>query len=303
MGYFTFGSALNVQKLGIPSETSYICRVQVRYGCGERLTVCRFVAYLGEEIKLEELVYNFPHNLVVQSYAPKELLVGNVNLDGFGCGWYNTAVEKDPALYATLLPIWADYRFPTIAKAVASNIIFSSVRNATPPFPNELSSVLPLALGKYLFLHNGYITDYNKCKRRLENELPDEYFNMIQSRSDSAFIFAAFMWKLSEIDVSEKLIKKAMIATLDWLKNQLESLGEKANLNIGIADGESMLFIRHEFNGACNSLYYNESHEQLSKGVLIASEPLDEDNGWNEVPENSMIEVKLGKEIKLSELE
>ena len=275
----------------------------MRYGCGERLTVCRFVAYLGEEIKLEELVYNFPHNLVVQSYAPKELLVGNVNLDGFGCGWYNTAVEKDPALYATLLPIWADYRFPTIAKAVASNIIFSSVRNATPPFPNELSSVLPLALGKYLFLHNGYITDYNKCKRRLENELPDEYFNMIQSRSDSAFIFAAFMWKLSEIDVSEKLIKKAMIATLDWLKNQLESLGEKANLNIGIADGESMLFIRHEFNGACNSLYYNESHEQLSKGVLIASEPLDEDNGWNEVPENSMIEVKLGKEIKLSEFE
>ena len=275
----------------------------MRNGCGERLTVCRFVAYLGEEIKLEELVYNFPHNLVVQSYAPKELLVGNVNLDGFGCGWYNTAVEKDPALYATLLPIWADYRFPTIAKAVASNIIFSSVRNATPPFPNELSSVLPLALGKYLFLHNGYITEYNKCKRRLENELPDEYFDMIQSRSDSAFIFAAFMWKLSEIDVTEKLIKNAMIATLDWLKNQLESLGEKANLNIGIADGESMMFIRHEFNGACNSLYYNESHEQLSKGVLIASEPLDEDNGWNEVPENSMIEVMLGKQIKLSKIE
>ena len=275
----------------------------MRNGCGERLTVCRFVAYLGEEIKLEELVYNFPHNLVVQSYAPKELLVGNVNLDGFGCGWYNTAVEKDPALYATLLPIWADYRFPTIAKAVASNIIFSSVRNATPPFPNELSSVLPLALGKYLFLHNGYITEYNKCKRRLENELPDEYFDMIQSRSDSAFIFAAFMWKLSEIDVTEKLIKNAMIATLDWLKNQLESLGEKANLNIGIADGESMMFIRHEFNGACNSLYYNESHEQLSKGVLIASEPLDEDNGWNEVPENSMIEVMRGKQIKLSKIE
>ena len=264
--------------------------------------MCRFVAYLGEEIKLEELVYNFPHNLVVQSYAPKELLVGNVNLDGFGCGWYNTSVENDPALYATLLPIWADYKFPTIAKAVTSNLIFSAVRNATPPFPNELSSVLPLALGKYLFLHNGYITDYNKCKRTLENELPDEYFNMIQSRSDSAFIFAALMWKLSEIGENERLIKKAMVATLDWLQNQLESLGEKANLNIGIADGDSMLFIRHEFNGACNSLYYNESHEQLSKGVLIASEPLDEDKGWKAVPENSMIEVKLGKQINFSEI-
>ena len=264
--------------------------------------MCRFAAYLGEEIKLEEIVYNFPHNLVVQSYAPKELLVGNVNLDGFGCGWYNASVEKNPAQYATLLPIWADYKFPTIAKAVTSNIIFSAVRNATPPFPNELSSVLPLALDKYLFLHNGSVVDYNKCRRTLENELPDEYFNMIQSRSDSALIFAAIMWKLSEIDESEISLKKALLDTLDWLKNQLESLGVGANLNIGITDGESMLFIRHEYNGKCNSLYYNESHEKISGGVLIASEPLDEDNGWSAVPENSVIEIKSGKQVKLSEI-
>ena len=302
MGYFTIGSALDFQKLGLPSAASNICRIPVRDGCGERITMCRFVAYLGDEVKLEELVFNFPHNLVVQSYAPKELLVGNVNLDGFGCGWYNWAVEKEPALYATLLPIWADYKFPTIAKAVTSNLIFSAVRNATPPFPNELSSVLPLALGKYMFLHNGSISNYTKCRRTLESELPDEYFDMIQSRSDSAFIFAAFMWKLSEIDESERSIKKAIIATLDWLKNQLESLEENANLNIGVADGESMLFIRHELNGDCNSLYYNESHEQLAKGVLIASEPLDEDSGWNAIPENTMIEIKPGKQIKLSEI-
>ena len=264
--------------------------------------MCRFAAYLGEEIKLEELVYNFPHNLVVQSYAPKELLVGNVNLDGFGCGWYNRAVEKDPAQYATLLPIWSDYKFPTIAKAVTSNIIFSAVRNATPPFPNELSSVLPLALDNCLFLHNGSIKDYDKCRRRLENELPDEYFNMIQSRSDRALIFAAFMWKLSEIDKGERSLKKAMIATLDWLTNQLDSIGASANLNIGITGGESMLFIRHELNGTCNSLYYNESHELLSKGVLIASEPLDEDSGWTAVPENTIIEIMPGKQIKLSKI-
>ncbi len=271
-------------------------------GCGERLTVCRFAAYLGQEIKLEDIVYNFSHNLVIQSYAPKEQLVGNVNLDGFGCGWYNTVVEKNPAQYATLLPIWADYNFPTIAKAVTSNIIFSAVRNATQPFPNELSSVLPLVLDKYLFLHNGSIADYNKCKRTLENQLPDEYFHMIQSRSDSALIFAAFMWCLSEIDENERSIKNAMIAMLNWLRSQLDSLGVGANLNIGITDGESMLFIRHELNGACNSLYYNESHEHISRGVLIASEPLDEDKGWTAVPGNSMIEIKSGKQINLSEI-
>ena len=274
----------------------------MRDGHGERLIVCRFAAYLGEEIKLEELVYNFPHNLEVQSYAPKEQLVGNVNLDGFGCGWYNSAVEEEPAQYATLLPMWADHKFPTIAKAVTSNVIFSAVRNATLPFPNELSSVHPLANGKYLFLHNGSISDYTECKRTLENQLPDEYFNMIQSRSDSSLIFAAFMWKLSEIEESDKSIKKALIDTLDWLRKQLENLEVGANLNIGITDGKSMLFIKHEISGTCNSLYYNESHERLSNGILIASEPLDEDKGWTTVPENTVIEIKPGKHLKLSEI-
>jgi len=260
------------------------------------------VAYSGEAIKLEDIIFNFPHNLVVQSYAPKELLVGNVNLDGFACGWYNRAVEPNPAVYGTLLPLWADYKFPTIAKAVTSNVIFSSVRNATPPFPNELSSVLPLAIDKYLFLHNGFIKDYNVCKRELENQLPKKYFHMIQSRSDSALIFAAFMWKLSELDEGERTIKNALISTLNWLQAQLEEFGLGANLNIGLTDGESMLFIRHELNGACNSLYYNESHEKVPDGVIIASEPLDEDKGWTTVPENTILELTPGNQLKLSDI-
>ena len=264
--------------------------------------MCRFLGYIGEETSLHSVVYDFPHSLEVQSYSPKELLVGNVNLDGFGCGWYNRKVEKKPAVYATLLPPWADYRFPTISRAVSSNIILAAVRNATPPFPNELSSVFPLHLDNYMFVHNGFISDYDKCRRSLENELPDKYFDMISSRSDSAFILALFNWLISEMEPSEKSLKGGVLKTLDWLTEKLNNLGVGANLNIGISDGETMVFTKHEINGACNSLYLNPSHSKFNKAVLVASEPLDDDRGWESVPDNSLIEISSGGQYNMSDL-
>jgi len=267
-----------------------------------KLDMCRIAAYIGEEIKLETLVLNVPHNLMVQSYAPKELISGSVNLDGFGCSWYNRKVESNPAQYATLLPLWADYRFPSIAKAVTSSVIIAAVRNATPPLPNELSAVQPYANGKYMFVHNGFIKDYEKYRRKMENDLPDEQFSGIQNRSDSAVIFAVFMWKLSELKNSEHPIRDALINTLDWIKGFDSEVNISANLNIGISDGENLTFIRHEIDGVCNSLYYNPSHKLLPNGVFIASEALDDDAGWIAVPDNSMIEIELGGEPKLSSL-
>ena len=238
----------------------------------------------------------------MQSYAPKELIAGNVNLDGFGCGWYNREVNPQPAKYATLLPIWADYNFPTIARATTSGIIFAAVRNATPPFPNELSSVQPLALENYLFVHNGSISEYEKSRRMLENDLPDTYFNMIGSRSDSALLFAAFIWQFSELEGGKKSISAALVNTLDWLGTHLSESDRSANLNIGISDGVEVVFIRHEIRGKCNSLYYNSSHETMAGGTLVASEMLDEDAGWTVVPENTMLQITLGEKPKLSNL-
>lgn len=257
---------------------------------------------MGEEIKLEDLVLKFPHNLIVQSYASKELLSGNVNLDGFGCGWYNRKVESNPAQYATLLPLWSDNRFPTIAKAVTSSVIIAAVRNATPPFPNELSAVQPYASGKYMFVHNGFIKVYDKFRRKMENDLPEDYFNRIPNRTDSAIIFSVFMWKLSDVQESESPVREALLKTLEWLKDYSSDSDFTSNLNIGISDGENLTFIRHEIKGACNSLYYNSSHKNFPNGVFIASEALDDDTGWKTVPENSMIEIILGEEPKLSDL-
>ena len=51
--------------------------------------MCRLLAYLGEPIPLEELIFKPEHSLVVQSYQPKELEFALLNADGFGLGWHH----------------------------------------------------------------------------------------------------------------------------------------------------------------------------------------------------------------------
>ena len=45
------------------------------------------VAYLGgSEATLSSVVFEPEHSLLVQSYSPKEMIIGVVNVDGFGSG-------------------------------------------------------------------------------------------------------------------------------------------------------------------------------------------------------------------------
>src|SRR3954454_13624790 len=120
--------------------------------------MCRIVAYLGEEqVSLSSLVLEQEHSLLVQSYAPEEMMSGVVNADGFGTGWYAPEVDDEPAVYRSNAPLWADRSFASIAPRIRSATILAAVRNATPGLPAEESGVPPFASGPYLFVHNGAI--------------------------------------------------------------------------------------------------------------------------------------------------
>ena len=104
--------------------------------------MCRMTAYLGEsEIQLSSLVLEPEHSLLVQSYAPKEMMSGVVNADGFGTGWYAPEVDEEPAVYRSVAPIWADRSFASIAPKVRSSTVFAAVRSATLGLPVEESGV------------------------------------------------------------------------------------------------------------------------------------------------------------------
>jgi len=62
--------------------------------------VCRHLAYLGPPVPLAALLYDPPHSLEHQSWAPRDMRGGGtINADGFGVGWYPPGA--DPVRYQT----------------------------------------------------------------------------------------------------------------------------------------------------------------------------------------------------------
>src|ERR687896_1429914 len=123
--------------------------------------MCRMIAYLSEtEISLSSLVLGPEHSLLVQSYAPKEMMSGVVNADGFGVGWYAPWSAEEPAVYRSDSPLWSDRSFASIAPRIRSHNVFAAVRSATPGLPVEESGVPPFSSGPLLFAHNGAIEGF-----------------------------------------------------------------------------------------------------------------------------------------------
>src|SRR5262249_25538507 len=67
--------------------------------------MCRWIAYRGETIPLEQYVTAPAHSLVVQSQRALESTAAT-NGDGFGMGWYGEHAE--PGLYREVRPAWSD---------------------------------------------------------------------------------------------------------------------------------------------------------------------------------------------------
>ena len=131
--------------------------------------MCRFLAYQGVPVFLEQFVSAPCHSLVHQSVHATEAKTGT-NGDGFGLGWYGDRAE--PGLYREIRPAWSDENLLSIARQVRSHLFFTHVRAATGTASTR-ANCHPFALGRWLFMHNGQIGGYAQVKRRLEALIPD----------------------------------------------------------------------------------------------------------------------------------
>lgn len=245
-------------------------------------------AYLGEsEATLSSLVFEPDHSLLEQSYAPQEMLSGVVNADGFGAGWYAPWSGEEPAVYRADKPLWADRSFAGFASKVRSRTIFTALRSATPGLPVEESGVPPFASGPYTFMHNGAIPDFrHTAMRPLRDALSDEAYAGLLGTTDSETIFAVLLDALRE---NKGDLAGALRETIRRVREACEKLGVKAGLNLGVTDGPRIAFTRYSFGEAANSLYYVEDGENFPGAVVVASERLDEDEGWKSVPEGHLL--------------
>src|SRR6185312_8426765 len=118
-----------------------------------RCPMCRFLAYQGEPVLLEELVTAPCHSLIHQSLHAAEGKT-ETNGDGFGVGWYGE--RPIPGLYRDVRPAWSDENLRSIAAQVRSRMFFAHVRAATGT-PTSRANCHPFAQGRFLFMHNGQV--------------------------------------------------------------------------------------------------------------------------------------------------
>ena len=228
--------------------------------------MCRLLGYLGPPVTLQALLYDPPHSLHEQSWAPQHQRSGVVNADGVGVGWYDLDRRRQPARYRSAKPMWADHSLASLAGVVASSAVLAVVRGATAPSPAEESSTPPFTDGPWLFAHNGRVEGFRSgAGTRLRRSVSEHRDAGILGTSDSEVLFALFLDRVDKGETAEQ----ALCSVVDAV--EAEAGG---TLTMLVTDGEHLAAVVH-----------GEPLVVLDTGdaVVVASEPYDEDSRWQPI--------------------
>jgi gamma-glutamyl hercynylcysteine S-oxide hydrolase len=240
--------------------------------------MCRHLGHIGPARSLAALLFDPPHSLERQAWEPRFLDVGRINADGWGVGWYDPSVGREPARYRTATPIWADHRFAGVARHVRASHILAAVRNASPGLPVEDSGAAPFIADHYLFSHNGSVDGWHDgVGLTLRRGLSPRREAIVGGRSDSEVLFAMI---LDGVDAGAPL-DEAVAGVVDEVATMAGG-----RFNLLLSDGETIIATRH----GCSLFVLADRGDQ----VMVASEPLDEGPGWYPVPERSLVALTAG---------
>ena len=79
--------------------------------------MCRWMAWSGQPVIVEELLFQPVHGLIDQSLHSR-LGVETTNGDGFGLGWYGAG--EGPGVYRNVAPAWGDANLRELAAHLES---------------------------------------------------------------------------------------------------------------------------------------------------------------------------------------
>jgi len=246
--------------------------------------MCRWIAYHGEIVPLDSYVIKPFHSLVKQSVHALES-TAVFNGDGFGLGWYGE--QPDPGLYKELRPAWSDENLFHLCAHLRSYLFFAHVRAATHTSVSR-PNCHPFACGRWLFMHNGLISNWPQVRRRVEAMIPDDLYPFRGGTTDSEALFLALMGNLGgdPIAAAEKLV----LQVTDVVR------GAPFRFTAALADGRDLYAFRFAANDDSNSLYYRT----VGHSVVVASEPLDQEReSWIGVPDRSVLVSRWGTPVQI----
>src|SRR3954462_1537985 len=150
--------------------------------------MCRWMAWFGQPLVLEELLFKTQHGIIDQSLHSR-LGAETTNGDGFGVGWYG--VGNTPGLFHSIEPAGDDANLRELAAHLRSPIVFAHIR-ASSGTPIQQTNCHPFRHGQWLWMHNGVIAHFQDVKREIMLALAPCRYRVIEGSTDSeAFFFLA----------------------------------------------------------------------------------------------------------------
>lgn len=238
--------------------------------------MCRHLAYLGPAAAPAQTLFDAPHSLCTQAYAPVDMRGGGtVNVDGFGLGWFSEAGA--PRRYRGAGPIWVDETLPQLAADIRTAAYVSAVRAATPGLPIGEAACAPFTDDGWLFSHNGAVCGWPDSMAALASGLDTVELLSLEASTDSALLWALLRTRLGD--------GQNPLEAVSGLVAEVEQVAPGSRLNLLLTDGEIVVATcwRH-------ALWVRSNPD----AVLVASEPCDNDPAWRRVADGQTVLARPG---------
>jgi glutamine amidotransferase len=260
------------------------------------------MAFLGQTVLIEELLFDSPHGIIDQSLHAR-MGAETTNGDGFGMGWYGAG--DGPAVYHSVAPAWSDANLRELAAHVESPLFLAHVRAAIGS-PVQETNCHPFRHGSWLFLHNGYIAEFAKIRRDLMLALDAELFANVHGSTDTEVVF--------HLALTNGLASDP-VAALERTVGHIEAVAEQHGIQgavqgtFGVSDGTSLWAVRYATIDRPRTLFASSDPEAIRRlypdnprarrltedDRLIVSEPFSDLPGvWHEIPESTAVTVRRG---------
>ena len=266
--------------------------------------MCRWLAYSGSPVLLEELLLKPQHSLIDQSLHSR-LGAETTNGDGFGIGWYGAG--DTPAVFHSIEPAWNDRNLKDLARHLVSPLVFAHIRASTGGAIQQ-TNCHPFRRGRWLWMHNGFIGEFARVKRDLELAVDPSLYAEIEGSTDTeVFFHLALTFGLE--DGPPDAVERAVGLIEDT--GRAHGVEHPIQMTVATTDGSSVWAFRYSSEGNSRSLFFSTAvatlreqypdnpilHQVSDESRLIVSEPLGELAGaWNEVPESSYGVVQEGQD-------
>jgi predicted glutamine amidotransferase len=269
--------------------------------------MCRWLAYSGAPVLLDDLLYKPKNSLVVQSLH-SQLGAETTNGDGFGVGWYGD--RATPGVFRSIEPAWNDRNLRELAGQISSRRVFAHIRASTGS-PVQQTNCHPFRHGRWLMMHNGFIGGLSQVRRDLALAVDPSLFPEIEGTTDTELLFHLALTHGLEEDPPAAMAQAVGL---------VESIGRRRGvqfpiqMTVATTDGDTTWAFRYSSEGRSRSLFHSTDigtlraqypenpvlHRLSDDARLVVSEPLGGLRGaWREVPEGTCVVVRNGREEQL----